>query len=96
MAGSAAWAAAGLVAAAVVDAQVAHEEALVEDGGVVAVDDDGDVAAGPLAADTDAEPVGDGDAAVVDGDVVWFRATGRLGVGQWPVGGGGWRAGLPA
>ena len=32
----------------------------MEDGGVVAVDDDGDVAAGPFAADDDAQPVDDG------------------------------------
>ena len=87
MAWSAAESAGGLVAAVAVEAEVAHELCVVEHGGVVVVDDDGDVAAGPCGADTDAEPVDEDDAVVVDGDVVRLGACRRLGCGNGRVAG---------
>ena len=92
--GSAASSAGGLVGAGGVDVEVADEFVVGEDRGVAPVEDDGDLAAGPVSADADVEFVELDDPVGVDGHGVgsgsrggmWERLVRRLRGG----------AGLPA
>ena len=75
MAGSASGAAAGLVEVGGVQAEVADELVVADDGGVVLFDDDGDGAAGPDDTEVDAVAARVDVAAVVNDDGV--------GLGSW-------------